>query len=621
MRHCKPRSKKRKHNFAEAQQPSKRLKHCGNSPRMETAANFNQEEREQPGTVKKSPQPRIVANFGQQEGDKWLKAEKWINNSFKTYNGDKDISLVIIDFFSQKCPKLDLESKPISEVIFKSFEKKARIRAKGLQALSRLTLNRRYDRQKERVQDGLLGAFWYSIVLRHEHSFEQVFLGPKYWRIPEKGQLQKFTEFLFHSLDVQPSRGFDFAAGYELVRCWERYMHIANAVDWNTLTLLLHSPQFQEQVHCFDDVRWKAVVDAVKKRRISIKLAGYDCFPEWRNTFQAALPWNETLLIQDEFPTTWNDDTRYKYRCGDGKLESIPQKYEYITRCQPRSHDTRMPQDPDQSPEFLPRPDYWKCTTCKHLRCICGWEYINPIRVEMFTSGTNLGELSTGLRTLQAVSTGTIIGNYTGENIHDDELEEGDYYAMKIIEAINLQSYSVSAVRKGVPNPAHLYAATSLYNTTWYIGSIISAWATYGTLRINNTWFWRIPSVLQAAPALIMFRCIWGVPESPRWLIFRYCEDEVRKILSDYHTNGNDQDKLVQVEFTEVKEVIALESTVVFRSFGQPGETDNACSFASLRVASLSYPETLSCPTTPPISWDRSELPIQKLKISSTNVS
>ncbi|KAF8247558.1 hypothetical protein K440DRAFT_643630 [Wilcoxina mikolae CBS 423.85] len=441
MRLYKLRLRKRKHNIAEAQQPSKRLKICGNSPRMETATSFNQEEREQPGTVKKSPQPRIVANFDQQEGNKRPKPEKLINGTFTTYTGDNDISLILIDFFSQKCPKLDLEPKPISEVMFKSFEKKARMRAKCLQAQSRLTMNRHYDREKVRVQDGLLGAFWYSIVLREEHSFDQVILGPKYWRIPEKGQHQKFTEFLFHSLDIQPSRSFDFAAGYELVRCWERYMHIANAVDWNILTLLLHSPQLQEQVRCFDDLRWKAVVYAVKQRRISIKLAGYDCFPEWRNTFQEALPWHETLLIQDGFPTTWNDDTRYKYRCGDGKLESIPQEYEYITRCQPRSHDTRMPQDPDQSPEFLPRPDRWKCTIFKHLRCVCGWEFINPVRVEMFTSGTNLGELSTGLRTLQAVSAGTIIGNYTGEDIHDGELEDGDYYAMTIIEAINRQSY------------------------------------------------------------------------------------------------------------------------------------------------------------------------------------
>ncbi|KAF8247559.1 general substrate transporter [Wilcoxina mikolae CBS 423.85] len=134
----------------------------------------------------------------------------------------------------------------------------------------------------------------------------------------------------------------------------------------------------------------------------------------------------------------------------------------------------------------------------------------------------------------------------------------------------------------------HRARITSLYNTTWYIGSIIAAWTTYGTFRINNTWSWRIPSVLQAAPALIMLSCICVVPESPRWLISRDREDEALKILSDYHANGNDQDELVQFEFTEIKEVIALESTVAKRGISELWSTKGnrhrmlICIFAGL---------------------------------------
>ncbi|CCX12143.1 general substrate transporter [Pyronema domesticum] len=115
----------------------------------------------------------------------------------------------------------------------------------------------------------------------------------------------------------------------------------------------------------------------------------------------------------------------------------------------------------------------------------------------------------------------------------------------------------------------HRARITSLYNTTWYIGSIIAAWTTYGTFSINSTWSWRIPSILQAAPAAIMLSCIWLVPESPRWLISRDRNEEALKILADYHANGNDQDELVQFEYTEIKEVIALEANAAKQSISE----------------------------------------------------
>ncbi|KAL7269788.1 hypothetical protein RUND412_007532 [Rhizina undulata] len=106
----------------------------------------------------------------------------------------------------------------------------------------------------------------------------------------------------------------------------------------------------------------------------------------------------------------------------------------------------------------------------------------------------------------------------------------------------------------------HRARLTSLYNTTWYLGSIIAAWTTFGTFRIDSNWSWRIPSLLQAGPAVVMLSCIWMVPESPRWLVSQDRHDEALNILARYHANGNTQDELVQFEFTEIKETIFLES-------------------------------------------------------------
>ena len=80
---------------------------------------------------------------------------------------------------------------------------------------------------------------------------------------------------------------------------------------------------------------------------------------------------------------------------------------------------------------------------------------------------------------------------------------------------------------------------TSIYNTTWYFGSIIAAWLTFGTNQIPNNWSWRIPSMVQAVPSLLQLSFIWLVPESPRWLIAKGKEQEALKILADVHANGN----------------------------------------------------------------------------------
>ncbi|KAI5779594.1 general substrate transporter [Geopyxis carbonaria] len=108
----------------------------------------------------------------------------------------------------------------------------------------------------------------------------------------------------------------------------------------------------------------------------------------------------------------------------------------------------------------------------------------------------------------------------------------------------------------------HRARITSLYNTTWYLGSIVAAWTTYGTFRIENTWSWRIPSILQAAPAAIMLSCIWMVPESPRWLISRDRTEEALHVLAKYHANGDEADELVQFEFTEIQETIRIEAAL-----------------------------------------------------------
>ncbi|KAG6335511.1 hypothetical protein ID866_3583 [Astraeus odoratus] len=110
--------------------------------------------------------------------------------------------------------------------------------------------------------------------------------------------------------------------------------------------------------------------------------------------------------------------------------------------------------------------------------------------------------------------------------------------------------------------PEYRAQLTSLYNSLWYSGSIIAAWATYGTFRINSTWSWRLPSLLQGIPAILQFALILFAPESPRWLVSKGREAEALQTLAYYHADGNEQDALVQYEFQEIKAAIEFDRTV-----------------------------------------------------------
>lgn len=111
-----------------------------------------------------------------------------------------------------------------------------------------------------------------------------------------------------------------------------------------------------------------------------------------------------------------------------------------------------------------------------------------------------------------------------------------------------------------VAYPSQRAALTSTYNSLWYAGSIIAAWTTYGTFRINSSWSWRIPSALQGLPSVLQLALIWFVPESPRWLISKGKEERATEIIAYYHADGNRDDPLVGYQIEEIKTAIELDS-------------------------------------------------------------
>jgi sugar porter (SP) family MFS transporter len=113
-----------------------------------------------------------------------------------------------------------------------------------------------------------------------------------------------------------------------------------------------------------------------------------------------------------------------------------------------------------------------------------------------------------------------------------------------------------------IAHPAHRATATALFNTSYALGSIVAAWTTFGTFRIDGSAAWRIPSALQALPSVIQLLGLYFVPESPRWLMSKDRGDEALAFLAKYHAEGDSTDALVQFEYHEIQDALAYEKSV-----------------------------------------------------------
>ncbi|RSL44735.1 hypothetical protein CEP54_014555 [Fusarium duplospermum] len=120
-----------------------------------------------------------------------------------------------------------------------------------------------------------------------------------------------------------------------------------------------------------------------------------------------------------------------------------------------------------------------------------------------------------------------------------------------------------------VAHPSHRSTATALFQTGYSLGSIVAAWTTFGTFRINSSAGWRIPSALQGAPALFQFIGFWFVPESPRWLVSKDRNEEALATLAKYHAEGDTSDPIIQFEYNEIQQALSFEKDINTGNFIQ----------------------------------------------------
>lgn len=111
-------------------------------------------------------------------------------------------------------------------------------------------------------------------------------------------------------------------------------------------------------------------------------------------------------------------------------------------------------------------------------------------------------------------------------------------------------------------HPRHRVFFGSLYNTSYYLGALLAGWIGFGSYRLVSAWAWRLPTLVQAGPALLQICSVWFLDESPRWLCYKDRSEEAFAILVNRHGNGDRSDPLVVAEFREMTETLRAEKEI-----------------------------------------------------------
>lgn len=99
--------------------------------------------------------------------------------------------------------------------------------------------------------------------------------------------------------------------------------------------------------------------------------------------------------------------------------------------------------------------------------------------------------------------------------------------------------------------------ALGVYYAFWGVGTLVASGVCYGTQSIDSTFAWRIPSLLQVVPSVLVAALLFFIPESPRWLISKGRNEEARELLKIVHGVGSGEE--VEVQFREIVDTLAFE--------------------------------------------------------------
>ncbi|KAF4468288.1 hypothetical protein FALBO_4826 [Fusarium albosuccineum] len=137
----------------------------------------------------------------------------------------------------------------------------------------------------------------------------------------------------------------------------------------------------------------------------------------------------------------------------------------------------------------------------------------------------------------------------------------GMFVASRFIIGFGLGIVSTAAppLLSEVTYPTHRGQVVSFLMVSWPLGALIAAWVTYGTFKMEGSWSWRLPSLLQAAFSVVQASLVMFAPESPRWLIYKGRYKEAMDILVKWHGYGDPDSRLARFEMAEITATLEVE--------------------------------------------------------------
>lgn len=117
--------------------------------------------------------------------------------------------------------------------------------------------------------------------------------------------------------------------------------------------------------------------------------------------------------------------------------------------------------------------------------------------------------------------------------------------------------------------PMYRGTVSGLYNTLYYMGSIIATTAVLGAhLHLDTTNLdWRLPLWLQMLCPGFVCLGIWFAPESPRFLVAKDRQEEARAFFTKYHANGDVAHPIINLEMDEVNQSLRDNPMTSVRNF------------------------------------------------------
>lgn len=97
-----------------------------------------------------------------------------------------------------------------------------------------------------------------------------------------------------------------------------------------------------------------------------------------------------------------------------------------------------------------------------------------------------------------------------------------------------------------------------MYLSAFGLGAATAAWICFGMIEWDNSWAWRVPTLVQAFGTAVvgLYICCGQMPESPRWLIKQGKTEQALRTIAKMHANGDMNDELVQAELQEIADGI-----------------------------------------------------------------